>query len=98
MCLLISFRSISISRYQATVHMCGIEDGRYKDQKIHFWEDVYGFDMRYTKWRMCKGYLLPSERRSAPCTSSQEWIPCSVRLRYASSQILVPQQEVNRIS
>ena len=65
MCLLISFRSISISRYQATVHMCGIEDGRYKDQKIHFWEDVYGFDMRYTKWRMCKGYLLPSERRSA---------------------------------
>ena len=29
------------------MYMCGIEDGQYKDEKIHFWEDVYGFDMRY---------------------------------------------------
>ena len=31
---------------QAVMYMVGIEDGQYKDEKIHFWDDVYGFDMR----------------------------------------------------
>lgn len=26
------------------MYVAGIEDGQYKDDKIHFWEDVYGFD------------------------------------------------------
>lgn len=30
---------------KATMHIVGIEDGEYKEQKIHFWENVYGFDM-----------------------------------------------------
>jgi protein arginine N-methyltransferase 1 len=30
---------------KATMHLIGIEDGDYKEQKIHFWENVYGFDM-----------------------------------------------------
>jgi hypothetical protein len=29
------------------MYMCGIEDSQYKDEKIHFWDDVYGFDMRF---------------------------------------------------
>lgn len=29
----------------AKMYMVGIEDAEYKDDKIHFWEDVYGFDM-----------------------------------------------------
>lgn len=27
--------------------MCGIEDAQYKEEKIHYWDNVYGFDMRY---------------------------------------------------
>ncbi|KAI1499153.1 protein arginine N-methyltransferase 1 [Biscogniauxia marginata] len=29
---------------KATIFMCGIEDGEYKDEKIGFWDNVYGFD------------------------------------------------------
>lgn len=29
---------------KATIHIAGIEDGEYKDEKIGFWNDVYGFD------------------------------------------------------
>ncbi|KAL9128833.1 MAG: hypothetical protein Q9217_002559 [Psora testacea] len=29
---------------KATIHMAGIEDGDYKDEKIGFWDNVYGFD------------------------------------------------------
>eukprot|EP00033_Pygsuia_biforma_P000256 GCRY01000317.1.p1 GENE.GCRY01000317.1~~GCRY01000317.1.p1 ORF type:complete len:333 (+),score=44.77 GCRY01000317.1:144-1142(+) len=34
---------------KATLYLCGIEDGEYKDEKVHFWEDVYGFDMSCMK-------------------------------------------------
>ncbi|KAI1780030.1 protein arginine N-methyltransferase 1 [Hypoxylon cercidicola] len=29
---------------KATIYGCGIEDGEYKDEKIGFWDSVYGFD------------------------------------------------------
>lgn len=33
----------------ARLYICGIEDAEYKDSKIHFWDNVYGFDMRCIK-------------------------------------------------
>ncbi|XP_071453939.1 protein arginine N-methyltransferase 1-B isoform X1 [Hetaerina americana] len=30
---------------KATLFVCGIEDRQYKDEKINWWDDVYGFDM-----------------------------------------------------
>jgi len=30
---------------KATLILTGIEDGDYKEEKIHFWDNVYGFDM-----------------------------------------------------
>ncbi|KAI7519786.1 Protein arginine N-methyltransferase [Hortaea werneckii] len=35
---------------KATIFMAGIEDGEYKDEKIGFWDNVYGFD--YTPLKM----------------------------------------------
>lgn len=29
---------------KCSMYIAGIEDGHYKNEKIHFWEDVYGFD------------------------------------------------------
>jgi len=29
---------------KCNMYIAGIEDGQYKEEKIHFWEDVYGFD------------------------------------------------------
>ncbi|CUM68164.1 uncharacterized protein PRCAT00005881001 [Priceomyces carsonii] len=29
---------------KCSMYIAGIEDGQYKQEKIHFWEDVYGFD------------------------------------------------------
>lgn len=30
---------------RATLYVCGIEDRQYKDEKINWWDTVYGFDM-----------------------------------------------------
>ena len=30
---------------KATLYVCGIEDRQYKDDKIAWWDDVYGFNM-----------------------------------------------------
>ncbi|KAI9307605.1 S-adenosyl-L-methionine-dependent methyltransferase [Cunninghamella echinulata] len=29
---------------KATMYIAGIEDGKYKDEKINYWDNVYGFD------------------------------------------------------
>lgn len=34
---------------KATLYVCAIEDRQYKDQKINWWENVYGFDMSCVK-------------------------------------------------
>ena len=34
---------------RATMYICAIEDRQYKDDKINWWDDVYGFDMRSVK-------------------------------------------------
>mmetsp|Transcript_19855 Transcript_19855/g.32639 ORF Transcript_19855/g.32639 Transcript_19855/m.32639 type:complete len:353 (-) Transcript_19855:1702-2760(-) len=34
---------------KATMYICGIEDASYKEEKLHFWDNVYGFDMSCIK-------------------------------------------------
>ena len=34
---------------RASLYLTAIEDADYKQQKIHFWNSVYGFDMSYIK-------------------------------------------------
>lgn len=34
---------------KTSLYLTGIEDGYYKQEKIHFWNDVYGFDMSCIK-------------------------------------------------
>jgi len=34
---------------KATMYVCSIEDAKYKEDKIHFWDSVYGFDMKRIK-------------------------------------------------
>ncbi|XP_065910172.1 protein arginine N-methyltransferase 1-like [Dysidea avara] len=31
---------------KASLFLCAIEDRKYKEEKIHFWENVYGFNMK----------------------------------------------------
>jgi protein arginine N-methyltransferase 1 len=34
---------------KANLYVCAIEDAQYREQKIDFWDDVYGFDMSVIK-------------------------------------------------
>lgn len=34
---------------KAKMYIAGIEDAQYKEEKLHFWDDVYGFDMSCIK-------------------------------------------------
>ena len=36
-------------RSPGTMYLCAIEDREYKESKIHWWENVYGFDMSIIK-------------------------------------------------
>merc|ERR1719447_1595895 len=43
---------------KATLYICAIEDRQYKDDKINWWDDVYGFDMSaIRKVALCEGDL-----------------------------------------
>lgn len=34
---------------KASMYICAIEDGEYMEEKIHFWDNVYGFNMSAIK-------------------------------------------------
>merc|ERR1712113_387141 len=34
---------------KSSLYVCAIEDGEYMQDKIHFWDDVYGYDMSCIK-------------------------------------------------
>jgi protein arginine N-methyltransferase 1 len=38
-----------MSYIQATMYVTAIEDEKYKNEKIHFWDNVYGFNMSCVK-------------------------------------------------
>lgn len=42
----------------ATLNMTALEDWQYKDYKIHWWENVYGFDMSCMKYLAFKEPLV----------------------------------------
>eukprot|EP00695_Tsukubamonas_globosa_P000179 TRINITY_DN1132_c0_g1_i1.p1 TRINITY_DN1132_c0_g1~~TRINITY_DN1132_c0_g1_i1.p1 ORF type:complete len:343 (-),score=175.42 TRINITY_DN1132_c0_g1_i1:169-1197(-) len=56
---------------QATMYVVGIEDGEYKDDKINFWDNVYGFDMSCIKKIAMMEPLVdtvnPNQIMTAPC-------------------------------
>ena len=43
---------------KATMYLTAIEDAEYKEQKIHFWENVYGFKMTCIQERVVKEPLV----------------------------------------
>ena len=50
---------------RATLSVCAIEDGDYKQEKLEFWANVYGFDMR------CMRPLVISEVRRGCCARAR---------------------------
>ena len=60
---------------QATLYLSAIEDGEYKDQKIHFWENVYGFKMSAIQARVMEEPLVdvvePQALVSSPVAFAQ---------------------------
>ncbi|EKX38603.1 hypothetical protein GUITHDRAFT_160058 [Guillardia theta CCMP2712] len=55
---------------QATMYMVGIEDAQYKDEKIYFWDDVYGFDMSCIKKIALQEPLVDTVNPEQICTKS----------------------------
>jgi len=55
---------------KAIMYMCGIEDSQYKDEKIHFWDDVYGFDMSCIKKIAISEPLVDTVNPDQICTKA----------------------------
>lgn len=55
---------------KATLYVCAIEDRQYKDDKINWWDDVYGFDMSCIKQVALQEPLVDSVDRNAVATGS----------------------------
>jgi len=60
---------------KAIMYMCGIEDSQYKDEKIHFWDDVYGFDMSCIKKIAISEPLVDTVNPEQICTK-----PCQLKI------------------
>jgi protein arginine N-methyltransferase 1 len=59
---------------KASLYMVGIEDAQYKEEKIHFWENVYGFDMSCIKQIAIAEPLVDTVNPDQICTE-----PCEVK-------------------
>lgn len=57
---------------KCTMFICGIEDGDYKDEKIHFWNNVYGFDMSCMKKLALLEPLVECVEAGSICTDTCE--------------------------
>lgn len=58
----------------ATLYLSAIEDQEYKDEKIGFWDDVYGFDYSCIKDIALREPLVDTvELRSVVCD------PCAIK-------------------
>ncbi|XP_003746612.1 protein arginine N-methyltransferase 1-like [Galendromus occidentalis] len=55
---------------KAKLFICGIEDRRYKDDKINWWEDVYGFDMSCMRKVAISEPLVDVVDKSQVCTNA----------------------------
>ncbi|KAF8073244.1 coatomer subunit beta-1 [Scenedesmus sp. PABB004] len=53
-----------------TLSLCGIEDAQYRADKIDFWDDVYGFNMRVIKDLAMAEPLVDTVEHTQVCTSS----------------------------
>ena len=54
---------------KATMYIAGIEDADYKEEKIAFWENVYGFDMSAIKFDALHEPLVDCVKSDAVVTS-----------------------------
>lgn len=57
---------------KATMYVCGIEDGKYKENKIHWWENVYGFNMSIIRDLALKEPIVDVVESGAVVTSVAE--------------------------
>ncbi|KAJ3144605.1 Protein arginine N-methyltransferase 1 [Irineochytrium annulatum] len=55
---------------KATMYLSAIEDGDYKDEKIGFWESVYGFNMSHIKSLALREPLVDTVDSKAVVTSA----------------------------
>jgi len=54
----------------ATIHVAAIEDADYKDDKINFWDDVYGFDFSCIKKLAMLEPLVDTVDANQVCSTS----------------------------
>lgn len=55
---------------KARIYMAGIEDGEYMDEKIYFWDNVYGFKMTCLKEEAMKEPLVDCVHAKAVITEA----------------------------
>jgi len=60
----------SIFPDEAIMYICAIEDGQYKEEKVGFWDNVYGFDMSCIKEIVLKEPLVEIVPAESVATSS----------------------------
>jgi len=63
---------------KATMYMCAIEDGEYKEEKIAFWDNVYGFDMSPIKKLAMLEPLVDTVEEEAVLTDSKSFFDIDI--------------------
>lgn len=63
---------------KATMWISAIEDGEYKEDKIHFWDNVYGFDMSAIKSLALLEPLVDTVQSEQECTRYSKFLEVDI--------------------
>ena len=55
---------------KACMYVTAIEDEKYKNEKIHFWDNVYGFNMSCVK----SGTSTRAQPSHVACCEARRWV------------------------
>ena len=64
---------------KATMVVCGIEDGEYKEEKLEYWNSVYGFDMSCIREMAILEPLVDTVQSDAVLTDSCTLWTCDIQ-------------------
>jgi hypothetical protein len=77
---------------RASLSISAIEDEEYKEDKINWWENVWGYNMKCIKDMAMQEPLVDVVESKAICTDSYEMLVCPCKVDCVAVVLLVVQR------
>ena len=82
---------------KATLYVTAIEDRQYKDDKIHWWDDVYGFDMSSIRKVALTEPIVDTVDRYVQWRQNYKFLNCFSRNQVVTNNCLIREIDIQTI-